>query len=280
MTPLTETVRKRETDDRLLSPLPANSSSDAMPQQLAFITLGGLRTLGAAILKMDAAIDCMDRKDWPMVAKRFDQITALAPHITYYWIEGADYLANNAATDVREDASLTESERIRASRSYYRQAVALLQKGIDNNPESWELYKALGRTLSIIRRGVSPDFAAAAAAYGKAATLGGGNLAERQEFYCLARARGKEREAWNLGKHLFLDPDNHLPVLACCLFVLQNKLHLPENERIPFHKLFQNDARAKTWLTRFLHNDLRHSTDGVREELERLGALPKKQENK
>ncbi|SEH71108.1 tetratricopeptide-like helical domain [Akkermansia glycaniphila] len=280
MAPWTEAVRQRETDDRLLTPLPANSASDAMPQQLAFITLGGLRTLGAAILKMDAAVDCMDRKDWPMVAKRFDQITALAPHIVYYWIEGADYLSNNAAPDVRETPSLSESERIRASRMYYRQALALLRKGIDNNPKSWELYNALGRTLSIIRRGVSPDFAAAAAAYGKAAALGGGDLPKRQEFYCLARAKGKEREAWNLGKQLFRDPDNRLPVLVCCLFVLQNKLHLPKSERIPFRELFPTDARAKTWLTRFLHNDLRHSTDGIREELERLRALPKKQENK
>jgi hypothetical protein len=115
-----------------------------------------------------------------------------------------------------------------------------------------------------------PDFGKAADEYKKARILGSTQLIARKEFYALARTPSRAAEAYALGKELFQNPINRVPSLVSNLFALENKLKLPEDQRIPFRELFGDDQTALELLESHLGNTLRYPTDGIRQELDRL----------
>lgn len=90
----------------------------------------------------------------------------------------------------------------------------------------------------------------------------------RQEFYNLCRIRGREQEAWQLGRELYALPSQQrIPSLRCLLFVLQHKLQVPEDQRLSATRLFGSEAKARQELARFEHNRLRFPVNGIREYL-------------
>lgn len=80
----------------------------------------------------------------------------------------------------------------------------------------------------------------------------------------------KSREALELGRELFKDPRNRTPSLVSNIFVLENRLNIPEKERIPFRELFPTDEIARDLMTSHLANSLKYPVDGLREALESL----------
>ena len=115
-----------------------------------------------------------------------------------------------------------------------------------------------------------PDFEKAAEAYRKARDLGAPPLTARKEFYALVRVPSKSGEALELGRELFKDPRNRTPSLVSNIFVLENRLNIPEKERIPFRELFPTDEIARDLMTSHLANSLKYPVDGLREALESL----------
>ena len=95
-------------------------------------------------------------------------------------------------------------------------------------------------------------------------------LTARKEFYALVRVPSKSGEALELGRELFKDPRNRTPSLVSNIFVLENRLNIPEKERIPFRELFPTDEIARDLMTSHLANSLKYPVDGLREALESL----------
>ena len=80
-----------------------------------------------------------------------------------------------------------------------------------------------------------------------------------------------EAEALELGRALFTDPHNRVPALRTLLFVLQNRLNLPEAERLSTEELFGTRKRALRDLRTFRRNTLLYPTNGIDEFLKQNG---------
>lgn len=260
--PWAETLRQREQAAGLQHDMPDIDRTDALSQQLALFTLGGLRSLAAEILSLDATSAWVER-DWPRAESRWQTITMLAPKRVNYWVSAARDMGVNASADSSVDPRLSSVEQATLSASYFERGLRFLKDGIRNNPDSVLLYCRLGDMLSDLYR--RPRFGEAAASYHRAVEMGAPDLYARQEFYNLCRIRGREREAYALGRKLFEKRENHVPSVSCLLFVLQNILDLPENERLGITELFGTPARARKTLASYENNRLRFPTTGIRD---------------
>lgn len=269
MKPWTQRITREETDRQLLSEIVAPPAKDTLARQLSLLGLGGLRSLSAEILGLDA-VNAWSRRDWDALEARYRQIVTLCPSQANYWITGARHLTYNAAGDVLSDDQLPSWEQNRQARQWINKGLAFLREGSSFNPKNAQLPMRLGDFLSDVNR--YPNFAAAAEAYHRALELGAPDIYQRWEFYALCRTPGKEREAWKLGRNLFREEKHRQPSLLCCLFALQNKLDLPAGERLSLIELFGSEKRARSILGPYLHNTLRFPTDGVSAELKRLNA--------
>lgn len=263
--PLSSTLQRAEREAGLSMPLPAFADGrDALAEQLSFFTLGGLRSLAAEILTLDATSAWMER-DWSRAERRWQMITTLCPQRPNYWISASRDMAINAAADAMNDSGLSLREQENLARSYFARGERFLQDGIAHNPDSALLYMNLGDLYTNLHR--RPDFAKAAAAYHKAVELGASALYRRQEFYSLCRIRGREQDAWKLGRELYETPQQRMPSLKCLLFVLQNKVHVDEHEKLSPEQLFGSSEKAHAELARFSHNTLRFPVNGIKQYL-------------
>lgn len=258
-------IRQQELAAGLRHPAPPIlSRADALSQQLALFTLGGLRSLAAEILSIDATRAWMNQ-DWPLAEKRWNEMITLCPNRPNYYIRASYDMAKNAVAFVRSDQRLTMQERAILARHYIRSGEEFLLKGIARNPEQPLLYLELGSRYEDVLN--APQFLKAAAAYRQAVERGASPMYLRWEFYNLCRVRGKEQEAWQLGKELMKEQRHHSPSLCCLMFVLQNKLRIPEAERYSIAQLFGSREAAIRQLTLFSNNTMRFPIDGVREYL-------------
>lgn len=269
MQPLNQRAQKQLEQEELRNTQPQNLGTDALSQQLALFTLGGLRSLAAQILSLDATAAWI-KQDWATIERRYEQMTTLCPKRVNYWVNGSFELATNAAARQNHNTEgLSEMELSQRRRQYFLRGERFLQDGILNNPDSVLLYAKLGDLHSNLYR--YPRFLQAAAAYKKAVELGAPPIYERMEFYSLCRLHGQEQEAWQLGRKLFDKyPTQRVPSLRCLLFVLENKLQLPADQRLSITQLFDTPERAKRQLTSYLKNDILYPTTGVKEYLESI----------
>ncbi len=269
MMPINQEAKLQLKSEGLLNEQKADLGSDALSQQLALFAMGGLRSLAAQILSLDATAAWI-RQDWATIERRYEQMTTLCPKRVNYWVNGSFEMATNAAAfESYKTDDLTEIERNQQRRRYFLRGEQFLKDGIRNNPKSVLLHAKLGDLHSNLYR--YPRFLQAAEAYKKAVELGAPPIYERQQFYSLSRVHGMEREAWELGKSLYDKyPQQRVPSLRCILFALQNKLELPEEERLSIIDLFGTQERALRQLRSYVNNDLFYPTTGVAEYLKRF----------
>ena len=265
--PLSRHIAEHQQQEGLQLPPPRIAKKDAFTQQLAFFTLGGLRSLAAEITSLDAT-NAWLKRDWPRADARWQTVTTLAPRRVNYWAAASREMATNAAGDFLSNSRQDERERNMQARHYIERGEDYLLRGIANNPTSALLYARLADFYSDLYR--RPQFGKAAEAYAKAVELGAPNIYNRLRFYNLCRIRGREREAYTLGRKLFEDSRNHVPALRTLLFVLQNKLELPEAERLSTEQIFGTHKRAIRDLRTFRHNTLLYPTTGIDEFLNGL----------
>lgn len=263
--PLTRTLSQAQHAQGLQLPPPQIGKKDAFSQQLAFFTLGGLRSLAAEITALDAT-DAWMKRDWSRADDRWSTVTTLSPHRANYWASAAREMATNAAGDFLNDDRYTERERQLQARHYIERGEDYLLRGLANNPQSMLLHCRLGDLYSDLNR--HPQFSKAEQAYKKAVELGAPQLYNRLRFYNLCRIRGREAEALELGRRLFAEPQNNVPALRTLLFVLQNKLNLPEKERLSTEQIFGTQKRALRDLRTFRYNRLLYPTNGIAEYLQ------------
>lgn len=260
--PLRLHLQDRESAAHLHLPAPDFEHTDALSQQLALFSLGGLRTFAAEMLCVDAT-NAWLQQDWPRARNRWKQITTLCPQRANYWIRAARDMSKNAVAWVNQDTHLDIHAKAVLSKDYLDAAEAFLLEGIANNPQNALLWLELGAFDEDLAR--RTNFSRAVQDYRRAVELGASPMYKRWEFYNLCRIRGREKEAWELGRQLYEEERHRSPSLRCLLFVLQHKLGVPPTQRLSAEQLFGSRERALKHLRPFLHNDLRFPVSGIKE---------------
>ncbi len=267
MQPLRVQLRQQEQACRLQLTPPDYGQTDALTQQLALFSLGGLRTFAAEMLSIDAT-NAWIQQDWPRARQRWEQITTLCPQRVNYWLRASNDMAKNAVAWVQEQEEPGSCEQAVQSKYYLDSAEQFLLEGIANNPDSALLWLHLGAFDEDLSR--RTNFTRAVEDYRRALELGASPMYRRWVFYNLCRIRGREKEAWELGRALYQEERHRSPSLRCLLLVLQHKLDIPAEQQFTPEQLFGSSARAEKQLRAFLRNDLRFPTAGIREILNGL----------
>lgn len=262
--PLNRAVSHAQHTRGLQLPPPRIAQKDAFTQQLAFFTLGGLRSLAAELTSLDAT-NAWSHRDWPRADARWQTVTTLAPRRVNYWVAASRDMATNAAGDILSRDNINRRDRTMQTHHYIQRGEDYLLSGLANAPDSPLLYARLGDFYSDLYR--RPEFGKAAAAYARAVELGAPQIYSRLRFYNLCRIRGREQEALALGRELFADPRNNVPALRTLIYVLQHKLNLPPEQRLSIEQLFGNHKRARRDFNTFRRNTLLYPTNGIEEYL-------------
>ncbi len=272
--PASRALQREETAAGLRLPPPDARETDTLGQQLYLFTLGGLRSLSAEILTLDATT-AWTESDWPRLLKRWRSITTLCPHRVNYWVRASRDMHVNAASALSRDSRLHERERVEQMLLYLTEGERFLQEGITNNPDSPTLYARMGDLYSDVYR--RPQYGKAVEAYRKAIHLGASpSFFERQIFYNLCRIRGREQEAWELGRRLYDDKLQRVPSLLCLLYVLESQLadRIPARERLTPIQLFGTTEKARRQFSRFVNNRHNFPTHGISAWLQGEGNAP------
>ena len=199
--------------------------------QSAFIAvLSGFRSVIADLLFIDA-YSAWERTDWTYLLLRLRQATELQPRAILFWEMAGWHMAWNAGTAALEDDSKSPAARRRLQQDYLELGKDFLVRGIAHNPEKPQLYEALAR----LYRDKFHDHARAADNFEKASRLPGhASYDERFSAYELSYCEGREREAYERLRTLYQRGEKQrLPRLINQLRAMEERLKIPENERIP-----------------------------------------------
>src|SRR5947209_17989 len=200
--------------------------------QLSFIAaLSGFRSLVADALFVQAHV-AWEQTEWPRMLLLFRQVTALQPRALLFWDMAAWHMAWNASAAAINDASQPRlALRVKAQREYFALGKDFLERGIKNNPDRPQLYEALGR----LYRDKYHDHERASEYFAKAAERPGApSYDKRFAAYELSHCDGREWEAYERLHQLYLAGEKErLPTLVTRLKFLENKLGIPQDQRIP-----------------------------------------------
>ena len=120
------------------------SLTEKLGQDATLAALAGLRAVVANLfwIQMEGA---WERREWFKVKSDVELATTLQPRSVVFWDGGAHQFAWNAAIDRRnnpDEPSLLL--RLRDEKYWVDQGVALLDRGISNNPEKMDLWYLRG----------------------------------------------------------------------------------------------------------------------------------------
>ena len=200
--------------------------------QLGFVAaLSGFRAIVADGLFIQAHV-AWERTEWGRVLLLFRQVTTLQPRVILFWDMAAWHMAWNAAVAAMNDKSQPRlALRVKAQREYFALGKDFLERGIKNNPDRLQLYEALAR----LYKEKYKDHEHAAEFYAKAATFPHApSYEQRFSAYEHSYCQGREREAYEQLRQLYDEGvKERLPTLITRLKFLENKLGIPQDQRIP-----------------------------------------------
>jgi len=200
--------------------------------QLGFIdALSGFRAIVADALFIQA-YSAWEDTEWGRMLLLFRHVTTLQPHVLLFWDTAAWHMAWNASVAAMDDKTQPRlALRVKAQREYFALGKDFLERGIKNNPDRPELYEALAR----LYKEKYKDHESASEYYAKAAALPGAAPWDRHfSAYELSYCEGREREAYERLRHLYDEgPRERLPTLIKRLKFLEDKLGIPQDQRIP-----------------------------------------------
>ncbi len=199
--------------------------------QMGFLAaLSGFRSPLAAMLWIDAH-NAWQNLEWGRMDRLFDLVTTLQPRSTMYWDMSAWHMAWNASVAALQDKKQpSEALRIRNQRQYIKLGRDYLERGIQNNPDTYILYER----LAILLRDKLEDHCAAAEAFLKASEFPNcPSYLARFAGYEMSKCPGHDQEAYDLLKKLYdKGPSERLPTLVKTLQELEKKLDVPPAQRI------------------------------------------------
>jgi hypothetical protein len=200
--------------------------------QLGFIAaLSGFRAIVADALFIQA-YSAWENTEWGRMLLLFRHVTTLQPHVLLFWDTAAWHMAWNASVAAMNDEKQPRlALRVKAQREYFALGKDFLERGIKNNPDRPELYEALARLYTEKYK----DHERGSEYYAKAAALPGAAPWDgRFSAYELSYCEGREREAYKRLRQLYdKGPRERLPTLVKRLKFLENKLEIPQDQRIP-----------------------------------------------
>jgi hypothetical protein len=200
--------------------------------QLGFIAaLSGFRAIVADALFIQAHA-AWENTQWGRMLLLFRQITTLQPRVLLFWDTAAWHMAWNASVAAMNDTNQPrQALRVKAQREYFTLGKDFLERGIKNNPDRPELYEALAR----LYKEKYKDHERAAEYYFKAAGLPEAAPWDRRfSAYELSYCEGRERDAYERLRSLYDEgPKERLPTLIKRLKFLEDKLGIPQEQRIP-----------------------------------------------
>ncbi len=200
--------------------------------QLGFIAaLSGFRAIVADGLFIQAHV-AWERTEWGRVLLLFRHVTTLQPRATIFWDMAAWHMAWNASVAAMNDRAQPRlALRVKAQREYFALGKDFLERGIKNNPDRPQLYEALAR----LYKEKYKDHQHASEFFAKAAVLPGAPSYNRRfSAYELSYCEGREREAYARLRGLYDEGQKErLPTLITRLKFLEDKLGLPQEQRIP-----------------------------------------------
>src|SRR5881392_2816877 len=203
--------------------------------QLGFIAaLSGFRAIVADALFIQAHA-AWENTQWGRMLLLFRQITTLQPRVLLFWDTAAWHMAWNASVAAMNDRSQPRlALRVKAQREYFALGKDFLEHGIQNNPDRPQLYEALAR----LYKEKYKDHERAAEFYAKAAALPDAATFDRRfSAYELSYCEGREREAYERLRGLYDEgAKERLPTLIARLKFLEDKLNIPQDQRIPDKK--------------------------------------------
>jgi tetratricopeptide (TPR) repeat protein len=204
--------------------------------QLGFIAaLSGFRAIVADALFIQAHV-AWERTEWGRILLLFRHITTLQPRVLLFWDTAAWHMAWNASVAAMNDQTQPRlALRVKAQREYFALGKDFLERGIKNNPDRPELYEALAR----LYKEKYKDHERASEFYAKAAALpGAATYVRRFSAYELSYCDGREREAYEHLRSLYDEGEQErLPTLITRLKFLEDKLNVPQDQRIPENKV-------------------------------------------
>jgi hypothetical protein len=202
--------------------------------QVGFIAaLSGFRAMLADFLFIQAHA-AWEQTEWGRVLFLFRQVTALQPHVPFFWDMAAWHMAWNASAAAINDRSQPrQALRVKAQREYFAIGKDFLERGIKNNPRNPKLYE----TLAILYRDKYNDHARASEFFRKAADCPGAPSYEKRfSAYELSYCEGWEPQAYIQLRRLYDEGgQERLPTLIKRLKYLEGKLNVPKEQRIPEH---------------------------------------------
>jgi hypothetical protein len=199
--------------------------------QLAFLAaLGGFRALVADGLWIQAHID-WTRTQWGKMLFLFNNVTALQPRNLMFWEMSAWHMAYNASAYAIQDTTQPRMAlRLKNQHEYFLVGKGLLERGIENNPDRYNLYEALGTLL----KDKLQDHLNASIQFQKASKFPDSpTYDERFAAYELSYCPGREQQAYEWLLRLYnMGEKERLPTLCTRLKYLQEELNIPESQRI------------------------------------------------
>jgi hypothetical protein len=200
--------------------------------QLGFMAaLSGFRSLVADVLFIQAHV-AWERTEWGRVLLLFRQVTTLQPRALLFWDMAAWHMAWNASVAALSDSTQPRlALRVKAQREYFDLGKDFLERGINNNPDSPQLFEAMAR----LYKDKYKDHARASEFFGKASTRPDAPSYDRRfSAYELSYCEGREREAYERLLQIYEVGENErLPTLLTRLKFLEDKLNIPADQRIP-----------------------------------------------
>jgi len=202
-------------------------------QGLVLALLSGFRAVVADFVWIQAHGDWMAGAFYRMPPK-FDLITYLQPKAAVYWDMASWHMAwNFSVAALRRNDLPREIQRLREARRWIAAGEAFARRGVQLNPDRWELYFAWGRVLYY----KAEDFCAAAEAFLQADRLAGapafvGRMAGHALYRC-----GDYRRAYEQWKSLWFAergarPHQLYSVIEKEIRRLESILNVPSAERV------------------------------------------------
>jgi len=142
------------------------------------------------------------------------------------------HMAWNASVAAMNDRAQPRlALRVKAQREYFALGKDFLERGIKNNPDRPQLYETLAR----LYKEKYKDHERASEFFAKAAAFPGAPRYEKRfSTYELSYCEGREREAYERLRKIYDEGEKErLPTLITRLKFLENKLGIPQDQRIP-----------------------------------------------
>jgi len=200
--------------------------------QLGFVAaLSGFRAIVADALFIQAHV-AWERTEWGRILLLFRHITTLQPRVLLFWDTAAWHMAWNASVAAMNDRTQPRlALRVKAQREYFALGKDFLERGIKNNLDRPQLYEALAR----LYKEKYKDHERASEFYAKAATVPDGAPFDRRfSAYELSYCEGREQDAYKRLRELYDEGEQErLPTLIARLKFLEDKLAIPQDQRIP-----------------------------------------------